>query len=456
MANLDRIVNVQISLNTTGVSKEGFSTGLIVGAHFHSLARVETYTGIDAMISDGFSENEPVYKAAADFFSQTPRPRSVKIGRRKCDGVSVTVTDVVPQGTYAVTISTKDITGNVTKTPFSYKNSGGNEESIITGIAALITADKKIPVTATAETKTLKIKQKDSNIPFAVTVSSNLTAMSDTVTETIAQSMAAITATDNDFYGIILASREQADILAMAEWTEAHIKLFGTAIAEEGAKDAAVSTDTGYKLMNNNLYRTFWFYHKDAATDYPEAAVMARCFAIDPGGETWANKKLAGVTTDGLTETEYNAITKKNGNTFERFRNISITQNGKVAAGEWIDVIRFRDWLQEEITTNVFGVMINSDKIPYTDAGIAIVEAQIRAALKEGQDKGGIAPDEVDSDGNTNLGFTVHVPLAADISPNQKASRVLTDVTFTARLAGAIHAVDIKGGLTYENLITTR
>ena len=206
--------------------------------------------------------------------------------------------------------------------------------------------------------------------------------------------------------------------------------------------------------MEGNFYRTFYFYHADAAKDFPECAVMARCFAAYPGSETWANKKLAGVTTDGLTETQYNAVTKKNGNTFERFRNVTITQNGKVAAGEWIDVIRFRDWLQEEMTVNIFNVLINNDKVPYTDAGIALVEAQMRAALKLGQTRGGIAPDEYDENGNTNAGYVVSAPLAANISANTKATRILEDMRFTARLAGAIHAVEIKGSLTYENLIT--
>ena len=182
---------------------------------------------------------------------------------------------------------------------------------------------------------------------------------------------------------------------------------------------------------------------------------MARCFAIEPGGETWANKKLAGVTADHLTETQYNAITKKNGNTFEKFRNVSITQNGKVAAGEWIDVIRFRDWLQEEIRTNEFYLLINTDKVHYTDAGIAAVESVLRKALEDGQARGGIAPTEYDADGNKNLGFTIDVPLASSITANQKASRVLKDLKFTARLAGAIHAIKITGSFTYDNLIET-
>ena len=60
---------------------------------------------------------------------------------------------------------------------------------------------------------------------------------------------------------------------------------------------------------------------------------------------------------------------------------------------------------------------------------------------------------EYDENGDKNLGYTVNVPLAANISANQKATRILEGVTFTARLAGAIHVVDIKGQLTYENLI---
>ena len=454
MANLERIVNVQISLNTTGISKEGFSTLLIVGPHVHSLARVETYTSADAMIDDGFAANDPLYLAAVDAFSQTPSPSVVKIGRQLVDAVSVTVGKVTAAGTYTVTVSTKDSSGNVISKPYEYTNEGGDTLAILDGIAELITADTGAAVTAvvdsTAGVLTLTGISGDS---FKVAVSSMLKTGVATVTEDIPTMMAAIVSSDNDWYGWAMVDRTPSAILAAAAWTEAHRKLFGTAIAEAGAMDSDVTTDTGYQLMNNNYFRTHWWYHADAATDFPECAVFARCFAIEPGGENWANKKLAGVVTDNLTETQYLAITKKNGNTFERFRNVSITQNGKVAAGEWIDIIRFRDWLQEEMTVNIFNALINRDKLPYTDDGIAVVENQMRAALRLGQERGGIAPTEYDEDGNENLGFTITVPLASSISPNTKASRKLEDVRFTARLAGAINVIEIKGSLTYENLI---
>ena len=452
MANLDRVVSVNISLNTTGISVEGFNTMLVVGAHAHSLARVETYTQASDMITAGFSDTDPLYLAVVDAFSQTPRPRRVKIGRRQAASVAVTVANLTSAGIYKLTVSHLDDNSNIVEKVYSYTNTGGTAGDILTGLKTLIDADSAAVVTAAVSANTLTLTTTDGNA-FAVATSANMAQSVASVTETIPQTMAAIQSYDNDWYGWVLASRAQADILAAADWTESVRKLFGTAIAEAGAYNPESTTDTGYLLYNGNYFRTFWFYHKDAATDFPEAAVMTRCFAILPGGESWANKKLAGVIADPLTETQYIAITSKNGNTFERFRNVSITQNGKVAAGEWIDVIRFRDWLQEEITVNVFNALVNSNKIPYTDEGIAIIEAQIRQALELGTRRGGIAPIEYDEDGNENYGYTISVPLSSSISANQKATRVLQDVSFTARLAGAIHVVEITGSLTYENLI---
>ena len=452
MANLDRVVNVQISLNTTGISTEGFSTLLCVGAHAHTLTRVSTYTSASDMIADGFSDTDPLYLMVADAFSQTPKPSMVKVGRRQVSALDITVAKVTSAGVYTVKVNSLNANSETVSQTYTYTNSGGTASAIATALQNLISNDTKAVVTATVTNEVITVTGK-TDAAFAIEITNNMTQTVKTVDETIAETMTAITGYDNGWYGWALADRTQENIIAAANWTETVRKLFGTSIAEAGAYNPDSITDTGYLLYNGNYYRTHWWYHKDANTDFPETAVMARCFAIEPGGETWANRKLAAVTADGLNDGQYQAITNKNGNTFERFRNVSITQNGKVAAGEWIDVIRFRDWLQEEITVNVFNALINRDKIPYTDEGIAVVEAQIRKALQLGVRRGGIAPDEYDENGNTNLGYTVEVPLAASISANQKASRVLNDVKFTARLAGAIHVVKITGSLTYDNLI---
>lgn len=452
MANIDRIVNVQISLNTNGVSKEGFSTMLVVGTHANNLNRVTTYTNINDLINDGFSTDDPIYRAVSAAFSQTPRPRQVKVGRRQVEEVNLSVNNVKDNTDYTITVSSKDTDGTVDEEAYKYNSqTSATATKIVEGLQALMASDTAVTATASGEKLQLTAKSGKS---FAIKISSNLSAELTEPTEEIADTMSAVMASDSDFYGIVLVSRDKDDIMAMAEWVETQTKLFGTSTVEQGAKDSETDTDLLSMLKAKNYYRTFAFYHELADSEYLEAGVMARCFAIEPGGETWANKVLSGLTADNLTETEYLAISGKNGNTFETFRNKSITQNGKVAGDEWIDVIRFRDWLQEEITVNVFNLLINSDKVPYTDAGIALVENQIRQALLLGQRRGGIAPTEYDKDNNENLGFTIEMPLAANIPANTKAQRLLEDVSFTARLAGAIHVVEITGSFTYENLIS--
>lgn len=452
MANLDRIVKVDISLDTTGVSTEGFSTILCVGPHLHGLPRVSTYTAADQMLDDGFLADDPLYKMVSDAFSQTPSPAAVKVGRRQVNSCTVTVAQLGATSAYTLTVSGYGDDGNVTEKTYSYTNDEGSSEDVLQGLSTAVTGDESALLSASCSDGVLTLQAKDPSKPFAIKASSMLSVELGSVTESVAQTMAAVMNSDSDFYGVAFTSKEQDDVLAMAEWAESAGKLYGTSFGGDTVKNSEMTTDTGSQLKAKNYYRTFWFYHA-VENEYPEVAVMARCFAVDPGGETWALKKLAGITVDPLTETEFNAITGKNGNTFELFRNVSVTQNGKVAAGEWIDIIRFRDWLEEEIKTNVFNLLINRDKVPYTDAGIAAIESRIREALELGQSRGGIAPTEYDEDGNQNLGYTISVPLAANISANTKANRELTDVTFTARLAGAIHVVDITGSLTYENLI---
>ena len=447
MANIDRIVSVQIALNTAGISKEGFSTLLIVGESTNALARVSSYTSSVQMTDDGYSETDPLYLMAADFFSQIPHPNVLKVGRRQVDEVAVTVENVLAEGgTYTLSVTSADATNTYTYTVAS----GDGSAEILGGLATAMATDPT--VTAVYADATLTLTNRATGTAFMVKVDKNLTKTNGASSETIAETMAACVAYDPDFYGIAMTSRADADILAMANWAEANNKLFGTCVSGSDVLDGSDNTDIASQLMLNNFYRTFSFYHEDTA-DFPEVAVMSRCFTAVPGSETWANKRLAGVKVDPLTETQFIVLRNKNVNTFEKFRNLSLTQTGKVAAGEWIDVIRFRDWLAEEIKVNVLNVLVNNEKVPYTDAGIAIIEGAIRQSLRQGQVNGGIAPVEYDEEGNKNLGYTVTVPLAANISANQKASRILTDVKFTARLAGAIHVVEITGSLTYENLL---
>ena len=212
--------------------------------------------------------------------------------------------------------------------------------------------------------------------------------------------------------------------------------------------------------IGNVYFRSMGIYGrestKQADEDVPEAnwymnvAWVAKWLYYDTGSETAAFKALASVYPSNLSSTEMKALADASLNYFITVGNKNISMNGKVAAGEWADIIRFRDWLKNDMQVRVVNLFVTRPKVPYTDSGIGLVQNQMIASLKSGQDRGGIAEEEFDEDGNSIPGYTTSVPLASSLTASEKASRKLTKCKFKARLAGAIHFAELDGSLTYE------
>lgn len=252
------------------------------------------------------------------------------------------------------------------------------------------------------------------------------------------------------FYGLhITEFKDPTDVQAAITWTEANEKLFGFEY-DDYAK---------CPVKNFSYYRSFGMYVGDAdgyeADDQPAEngyaalALMAKCFGYDPGTETWHLEELATIVPSALSTDQKKKLGEDHINTFLRYAGANITIGGYTLAGEWIDVIRFRDWLKAEMQINVFNALKVNRKVPFTDSGIGLIEGKMEETLKKGQDIGGIAPTEYDDDDNEIPGFTVTVPKASDLTEAERKSRKLTGCRYTARLAGAIHAVEIEGFLTF-------
>lgn len=257
----------------------------------------------------------------------------------------------------------------------------------------------------------------------------------------------------NGWYCIHSVGLTKDQIREVIQWTETQNKLHGY-----------MDDDPENPIVEAGIYlRSFPVYPK-VTMDQPDEevplenkygmsiAMAAKAMNFHAGEETWALKQLAAVTPSKLNTTAIKKMEAANFSYVITVASKNITQGGKTGGGEWIDVIRFRDWLQNDMQVRVVNLLVVNPKIPYTDPGIALVENQMLASLKEGQKWGGIAPTEYDEDGNANPGYTTSVPLASGLTSTQKASRTLENCQFTARIAGAIHMVNIKGCLTYENL----
>lgn len=452
MAKIDRIVNVAISLNTTAIKEQNFSDILVLGAHALAVNRILVVTEPGELLDLGIASQDPLYIAVRDAFKQIPTVSRVFVGRRQVDTSRATVTRATASD-YTISLSWRDANGEVQKADATVAAQASDTvQTIATALVAAITAGDA-PVTAVAVGAEVSVTADEAGKAIAIAIKGNLELAAPTSTELPSVALNECLRESGDWYGVALASRVEADILDAAEWVESNERLFGVSSDQTSIIDAAVSTDIASKCQQKQYFRTHVWYHGQAKTEALEAAITANRFTFFPGGETWANARLSGITYDNLAEGAALAAHAKNANTFEQMRNLAVTQNGKVASGEWIDVIRGRDWLAEQVKINVATQIINANgKVPFTDAGIQIIVNGLRQALMLGQSRGLIAPDEIDDAGRKIPGFVITYPRAASISPNDKANRTLRDVKFTARLAGAIHVADIKGNLTYQQL----
>ena len=441
MASLDDIVSVQIALQTAGVTRGNFGTPMIVAPLMTFPERVRVYTSYSAASEDDLPPS--LLTALSDCFGQIPRPKQVKVGRRAVLKAVIEVADLIALGTYSFKVNTQTYSYTADGTP--------TKAEIATGLALAVTSDTDEEITATAVGDTVEIAWIST--VGSVELLTNLqwgTISPLAASSAVADDLDAILDEDSAWYGLVLTERVKQTQLDAAAWTEANDRLFITATNEADVLNPALETDLISVLKNTRYYRTAVLYHTNAATEYPDAAWAGRVFTIQPGAETWALKSLASVTPSPLTSTQKQTVVTKGGNTFEFYQaQIALTNPGKVVAGEWIDVIRFRDWLKDTIQVNMVQMMINRDKVPYTDAGIQLCVNNLRKSLQEGQNVGGIAPDELDANNNTVPGFVITYPRSVELAPSVKASRTLS-LGFTARLAGAIHVVEITGALAYE------
>ena len=249
------------------------------------------------------------------------------------------------------------------------------------------------------------------------------------------EALTAIEAIDDDWYGLILESRVQADVEEVAQnFIESRIKQFFALTSDADVKNG-VASNVLENLNAAALDRTSVWYSDDT-DNHLASAVVGLQLPKDPGSTNWAHKTVSGPAFDALTPTQQNNIESDNGNQYIRVAGINTTQFGQVVSGEYIDVIRGADFLQARIQELVFFELINSEKIPYTNDGIAQIENRLREALDLGVNNQIINPD-----------FTITVPDVADISVLDKGNRFLPDVEFQATLTGAINKVQIRGRL---------
>lgn len=256
------------------------------------------------------------------------------------------------------------------------------------------------------------------------------------------EALAAVEAENDDWYGLvgIPDGTYATDILAIAAWIESKRKVFAVQITDPNAALSTSTTDLAAQLKALGYERTFMLYHDAAkAAESVEARWMGEGFPHDPGSSTWAYKKLVGATPDALGTNAKTVLASKNCNTYTTVAANNITEEGKMASGEWIDIIIGTDFLEARLQETVFSALVANRKIPFDDEGGTLLQGLVESVLRAAAGPAGILKDE---------SIKVTVPKVATISQADRAGRNFPDVTFTADYQGAIHRVTIKGTIS--------
>lgn len=427
MTRLTDIIEINISRETAAVAQTNFNIPLFISAHTNFQERARVYSSLLA-VADDFASSDSAYIAAQKLFGQALVPANIVIGRRQIPGATVSVGTVTIGTTYTLTINGQAFNYTAITADTGIK--------IATGLKAAYTVTPITGVTVTDNLDgTLTIA---STVDWSLRVSNSLTKAAQPSTEAWADAGTAVASVNNTWYAATIESHVTSEVLNFAAWIEAQKKIFGTSSQATDIK-TSVTSDLFSQLKALGYQRTFGIYSATANTEFPECALIGYQLQEQPGSNTWEYKTLSGVTVSTLSDTESVNIKNKSGVTYESVGGASSTTGTKMFGGEWIDVMVFVDWLQARMTERLWFRMKNSKKIPYTDAGAAIIESEIRAQLNDGIRAGGLANSPAP---------TVTIPPVLAVSPNLRAQRIFEGIKFEARLAGAIHFVKISGTVT--------
>jgi hypothetical protein len=422
MSDLNDVVNVVITDQTTAIATASFAIPLVLATFTNFADRARSYASITEVGAD-FATTDKAYVMASKLFGQSgvigAIPPSVIIGRRQVD--SVTFTPTVADST-AYTVTLNDVVYTFTS------GVGATATSIVTGLKAAIGSPTGITVTGTT---TLILTTTVLGTAWSVTTSTNLVGV-NTATETWPDALLAVDADNDVWYALTAETQVVAEQEALSDTIQAMDKIYGLSSADTVAPTTGI-TDIGYKLNAKSASRTFGVYSGTAATEYPEAAWIGSQLAVTPGANDWDFKRANGVTRSILSSTQVVNLRAKSWNFYRRKGGVDIFQDGNMFDTKPIDVQIGKDWLKARLQEGIYFRIINSLKIPMTDPGLLIVENEIRAVCSLAE-----------SNGLIDSGWTISTPPVLSIPATLRAQRAAGVFVIRARLQGSIRSVDIN------------
>lgn len=484
---VSNLVNVQLNLGAQPAQSQSLSNILILGISdvIDINERVRSYSSLSAVAAD-FGTVAPEYKAAVEWFSQSPQPKQTSIGRwanaataAKLVGSTlssaaqdISVWQAVTNGGFFIGIdgaSAVEVTGLNLSANVSLNAVASSITAAITGATCVWNANYS----------RFEIKSLTTGVSSAVTFLTAPTSIGVQNLSTMLglsqassgsyiaegfdgeSAVQAVALFDESFgqswYGLFVCTASDTDHLDIAEYIEGtNTKhMYGVNTQEAGVLVANNTTNIAYKLKQLEFKKTTTQFSSNSL--YAVVSLLARILTTDYQANksviTLMYKQEPGVVAERLNQTQVNALASFNCNVFVEYdNNTAIIQNGVVASGDYVDIITGADWLSIDIQNAVYNLLYTSTtKIPQTDDGNHLISSVITARLDQAVANGFLAPGVWQQGGFGILkqgdylptGYYVYVPDIDTQSQADRAARKSVPFQIAAKCSGAIHYVDI-------------
>lgn len=252
------------------------------------------------------------------------------------------------------------------------------------------------------------------------------------------------------WYFLVPATHDPDVIADLAEWVSAQRRMLIAGNSPTMAPNEIVTFVRGLPQSR----RVVFCAHPENDAAWLEGAVAGYVGARFPGAAAWFHAKLQAVRESTYRYSELVALEEAHVlSWWETPVGIWATTGGQAINGFWADLTLAIDFLEAQIKEAIWDLLVQRDKIPYTDEGILTLAAVVEGVLHR---CAGAPYWIVATDASGRPLCRVMPPSRADIDPLEVKSRHIPDLPFVATVAGAVKSVVVNGVLTEEIITPVR
>lgn len=481
--SVGRLIRATVNLSPLAAQRRGFGILLIAGDSnvINGTELFRTYTTLDAVASD-FGTTAPEYLAAQLYFGQTPKPRTLMIGRwlrtassAQLRGGVLTAAEQVLASWTAITTGSMAITiDGVVKTLSalnfaSQVNMNGVASVVTTALGAagtcvwdgdqFIITSSTTGLTSTITYATATGSGVDVSAKLKFTVATSSAPSPGFAAQTPVAAVANFANKSAVWFGLNFAAAtmptdvEAIAVAGLIEGLDLE-RMYGVTITNTQVLDPLITDDLASSLKALSYKRTCTQY---SANPYAISSMFGRAFSVNFNANrstiTLMYKVEPGVIAEFLDETQATTLKDKNCNVFVNYVNdTAIIQYGKMASGAYFDEIHGLSWFKDALQNSEYNLLYQSGtKVPQTKPGQNQLLTVAAGACEEAVNNGLAAPGTWNSDGFGQLAMGDYLPLGYYIytqpidlqEQSIRETRTAPPIQIALKLAGAFQELDL-------------